>query len=120
MGRVQEGEVIIVVVILAVALVLDCAMWWTQIERLRFRMRFLEAALEGVEKRTASPLTKRYGAHPCHETRCDGFGRHGCHDGDCLHPPATFKATPRSNECYLCKAPPGVPCWEERHKAVAE
>lgn len=57
--------------------------------------------------------------HVCHDTRCQGYGleKHFCHDGDCgrVSPPYDPTARGRTNTCSDCGAPPGVPCWEERH-----
>ena len=59
--------------------------------------------------------------HLCHDERCDGHGHdnHYCHNGDCGRQETPYVAgKPHGHPCETCKAPAGVPCWEERHAAL--
>lgn len=88
----------------------------TELKSVKLQLEAAQTLASCAPGAKRKPGTKN---HACHDARCHGFGAtgHFCHDGDCGRVPTPY--TPgqgRTNTCAECGAPPGIPCWEERHK----
>lgn len=100
----------------------ELLMYQTKLLQLQTQLHKAEAELLLAKIGQPMPDGRKPGtkAHLCHDARCQGFGvkNHFCHDGDCGRVPLPYnpKNPGRTNTCETCKAPPGIPCWEERHK----